>query len=176
MPGDKHTKVLRILDDQNRLVERADTKAISLLSTLGIFTAVFISTFNKLTFDPITITLVGLYFICAMTSIYTIILAISPRIRTKKINKVEKVDESNAYQPTFFAGISRFADADAYKKRLDDLLNDEPSTTDIYIQQIYEIAQINSLKYKYVQRAVWLVVLTLAAQLTLIIVTVIKNM
>lgn len=134
------------------------------------------STFNKLTFDLVSIALVALYFTSAILSIYTIILAISPRIRTKKVNKVEKVDESNAYQPTFFAGISKFADADAYKKRLDDLLNDEPSTTDIYIQQIYEIAKINSLKYKYVQRAVWLVVLTLAAQLTLIIVTVIKNM
>ena len=175
MPGDKHTKVLRILDDQNKLVERADTKAISLLSMLGIFTAVFMSTFNKLTFDLISIALVAVYFACAIFSIYTIIMAIS-RIRIKKVDKTEKVDESNAYQPTFFAGISRFADADAYKKRLDDLLNEESSTTDIYIQQIYEIAKINSVKYKYVQRAVWLVVLTLATQLTLIIVTVIKNM
>jgi hypothetical protein len=175
VPGDKHAKVLRILDDQNRLVERADSKAISLLSTLGIFTAIFISTFNKLTFDLVSMVLVVVYFSSALLSIYSIILAISPRIRTKKIDKTEKVDESNAYQPTFFAGISKFADADAYKKRLDDLLNDEPTTTDIYIQQIYEIAKINSLKYKYVQRAVWLVVLTLAAQLTLIIVTYVKN-
>jgi len=176
VPGDKHTKVLRILDDQNKLVERADTKAISLLSMLGIFTAVFMSTFNKLTFDLISIALVAVYFACAIFSIYTIIMAISPRIRIKKVDKTEKVDESNAYQPTFFAGISRFADADAYKKRLDDLLNEESTTTDIYIQQIYEIAKINSVKYKYVQRAVWLVVLTLTTQLTLIIVTVINNM
>lgn len=171
MPSDKHTKVLRILDDQNKLVERADAKAISLLSTLGIFTAFFIAHFNNIPVNVISIILVVIYFTGALLSIYQIILAISPRIRMKKENRTEKVDESTAYQPTFFAGISKFADANAYKKRLDDLLIDEPSTTELYIQQIYEVAKINTLKYKYVQRAVWMVVVTLAVQLTLIIVT-----
>jgi hypothetical protein len=171
VPGDKHTKVLRILDDQNKLVERADAKAISLLSTLGIFTAFFIAHFNNIPINLVSIILIVIYFVGALSSIYHIILAISPRIRTKKSDKTEKIDESTAYQPTFFAGISRFADASAYKKRLDDLLSDEPGTTDMYVQQIYEIAKINTAKYKYVQRAVWLVVITLAAQLTLIIVT-----
>jgi hypothetical protein len=171
VPGDKHTKVLRILDDQNKLVERADTKAISLLSTLGIFTVFFIAHFNNIPINTVSIILLGIYFVGVLTSIFHIIMAISPRIHSKKSDQAENIDESTAYQPTFFAGISRFADVSAYKKRLDDLLSDEPSTTDIYIQQIYEIAKINTLKYKYVQRAVWLVIITLTAQLTLIIVT-----
>lgn len=171
MANDKHAKVLRILDDQNKLVERADTKAISLLSTLGIFTVFFIAHFNDIPINAVTITLLGIYFISVLAAIYTIIMAISPRIRVKKSNAAENFNESSAYQPTFFAGISKFADAATYKKRLDDFLSDEPGTTDLYVQQIYEIAKINTVKYKYVQRAVWLVVITLAAQLTLIIVT-----
>jgi hypothetical protein len=171
VPSDKHTKVLRILDDQNKLIERADTKSISLLSTLGIFTAIFISTFNNFVFNAVTIAFMAIYFIGALLSIYTIILAISPRIRVKKIDKTVTSDETTAYQPTFFAGISKYTDAATYKKSLDLFLSDETSTTDLYVQQIYEVAKINALKYKYVQRAVWLVVVTLAVQLTLIIIT-----
>ena len=48
MAVDKRAAILRILDDQNRLVERADTKAISLLSTLGIFTVFFIAQFRSI--------------------------------------------------------------------------------------------------------------------------------
>jgi hypothetical protein len=170
--NDKHAKVLRILDDQNKLVERADAKAISLLSTLGIFTAIFITSFNSINkTNFVFISFMAVYFIGALLSIYTIILAISPRIRVKKIDKMENTDETAAYQPTFFAGISKYADAGAYKKRLDLLLDDETHTTDLYVQQIYEVAKINSQKYKYVQRAVWLVVITLAVQLTLIVIT-----
>jgi hypothetical protein len=171
VPSDKHTKVLRILDDQNKLVERADAKAISLLSTLGIFTAFFIAHFNNIPINVVSIILVVIYFIGALSSIYTIILAVSPRIRTKKSDKTVISDETTAYQPTFFAGISKYTDAATYKKSLDLLLSDETSTTDLYVQQIYDVAKINTLKYKYVQRAVWLVVVTLAVQLILIIVT-----
>jgi hypothetical protein len=174
--NEKYSKVLRILDDQNKLVERADAKAISLLSTLGIFTAIFISNFNNIQFNAITLGLLAIYFIGAIASVYYIIMAISPRIRSTKLKKAAIIDESAAYQPTFFAGISKFADADAYKKRLDDLLNDESSMTDIYVQQIYEVAKINKAKYRYVQQAVWLVVVTLAAQLTLIIVTYVNRL
>jgi hypothetical protein len=120
--NDKYAKVLRILDDQNRLVERADAKAISLLSTLGIITAIFISTFTNIHINAVSITFMAIYFIGAILSIYTIILAISPRIRITKVDKAEKPDETTAYQPTFFAGISKYADATAYKNNLDLLI------------------------------------------------------
>ena len=42
MAGDKLSVVLRILDNENHLLERADQKAIALLSVLGVFMVFFV--------------------------------------------------------------------------------------------------------------------------------------
>ena len=39
---------------------------------------------------------------------------------------------------------------------------------DIYISQIYDVAQINKTKYTCVRQAVWFVVIALASQLSII--------
>ena len=96
-------------------------------------------------------------------------MAISPRIRSTPENgQNQSADEKTAFQPTFYAGICAFPNASAYRSRLEDMLNEETSTTDTYIEQIYAVAKINDAKYRYVRRAVVLVVITLVAQLTLI--------
>ena len=41
MPQDKLSIVLRILDNESQLIERADRKAIALLSILGVFMVFF---------------------------------------------------------------------------------------------------------------------------------------
>jgi hypothetical protein len=167
MAIDKRAAVLRILDDQNRLVERADTKAISLLSTLGIFTAFFVVQFRSIPVTPVSVVLICVYFIAVLLSIVHIVLAISPRTKPTGERR-QGADQINVYQPTFYAGICAFPDAVAYKKCLDDMLNEEEATTTTYVEQVYAVAKINDTKYKYVKRAVVLVVITLIAQLSLI--------
>ena len=167
MPVDKHAAVLRILDDQNRLVERADTKAISLLSTLGFFSVLLVSVFRIFTANFITLLLLGIYFASVVLAILQIIGAISPRIHSTA-SRSEAADEKTAYQPTFYAGICEFPDATAYKQCLDDMLKDESATTDTYIKQIYAVAKINDAKYKFVKRAATLVVFAVLTELALI--------
>jgi hypothetical protein len=164
----KREVVLRILDDQNRLVERADTKAISLLSTLGIFTVFFIAHFSEIPIDLFSIILLCIYFVSILLSILFIILAISPRIRTKVHRKKKGFFEESAYNPTFFGTISEFPDTESYKKSIDNLFEDETALTDTYIQQVYAVSKINDTKYKYVRRSVILVIITLGCQLALI--------
>jgi hypothetical protein len=169
MAVDKRAAILRILDDQNRLVERADTKAIALLTTLGVFTAFFVSQFRSIPTTPFGIGLVCLYFLAVLLSIVCIVIAINPRIRPAPQNGQSKAaDEKSAFQPTFYAGICAFPNASAYRNSLEEMLNEETSTTGTYIDQIYAVAKINDAKYRYVKRAVVLVVITLVAQLTLI--------
>jgi hypothetical protein len=72
------------------------------------------------------------------------------------------------YQPTFFEGICKFKDAEEYKKGLDGAINSDETMTDIYVSQIYQVAQINKIKYTCVRRAVWFVVIALASQLLII--------
>jgi hypothetical protein len=171
MSKDKYSVIMRILDDQNRLTDRADTKAISLLTALGLFTVIFMAQLNSITskmVNPFTISLLVIYCISVVMAVLNIVLAISPRIRTvKPIGITTK--EPLAAQPTFFGGICKFQDADAYKKCIDDLAGDEESVSDTYVRQVYEIAKINKIKYKYVGSAIWFVVITVSSQITFIV-------
>jgi hypothetical protein len=166
MEKDKHAVVLRILDDQNRLTDRADTKAISLLSTLGIFSVFFIAHFTEIPVEPFSIFLLIVYFVTVLSAIIHIVLAISPRIGSVKKKKVKAAAPPS--QPIFFGGISQFQNVEAYKKSLDETLKGDNTLTDSYIQTVYEVSKINNTKYAYVRRAVRLVVVALTAQLALV--------
>jgi hypothetical protein len=164
MPTSSLPIVLRILDNENRLVERADQKSISLLSILGVFMVFFIVYYRVIPMNPLTVVLIVLYFIFALMSIISLIMAIRPRIRR------EKGDAKVAapLDPAFFSGISAFPDVSAYKDTLQKMLEDEASIADTYIRQIFSVARINSAKYKFVQRGVALVIITLAIELVII--------
>jgi hypothetical protein len=170
MEKDKHSVVLRILDDQNRLTDRADAKAISLLSTLGIFTVFFIANFNKIPLEAFSIFLLIVYFSSVLLAIFQIILAISPRIRFggKGTGKNDRTDETLSSQPTFFGGIAHFKNVEAYKKSLEDTLVGDEALTDNYIDQVYQVAKINSTKYARVRYAVWFSVMAITSQLALV--------
>lgn len=169
MSIERRTTILRILDDQNRLSERADTKAISLLSTLGIFTVFFIAHFRDIPLDTFSISILVVYFISVLAGIMQIILVISPRIRPVKHVPVSVTDPGiTAPQTTFFEGICQFKDSDDYKKCLDTNMSSDESITDSYVDQIYSVARINKTKYACVKRAVWLVVVALTSQLAII--------
>jgi len=55
-------------------------------------------------------------------------------------------------------------------------MKDEATVLDIYVRQIYSVAQINSAKYKHVQRGVVLVVTTLAIEFVIIVYLFISHM
>jgi hypothetical protein len=169
MAQERYSIVMRILDDQNRLTDHADTKAMSLLTTLGLFTVLFITQLNNITrVNPFTIFLLVVYCISIVLAVIFIIMAISPRIRTLK-NNGDTAAETATAQPTFFGGICKFEDAAAYKKCLDGLMSGDEAINDVYIRQVYEVAKINNIKYKFVGRAVWFVVITLISQITFIV-------
>jgi hypothetical protein len=156
--------VMRILDNENRLVERADQKSISLLSILGVFMVFFIVYYRVIPMNPFTVVLIVLYFLFAMMSIISLIMAIRPRIRREK----GKDEVAPTLDPAFFTGISAFPDVSAYKETLQKMLEDEASITETYIRQIFSVARINQSKYRFVQRGVVLVIITLAIELVII--------
>jgi hypothetical protein len=169
MAKDKYVVVLKILDDQNRLTDRADTKAISLLTALGLFTVLFSTQLNNITrVVPFIVILLVVYCISIILAVLHIVMAINPRIRISKNTPTEK-DKIPVVQPTFFAGICKFPDASTYNQCINNLVSGDEAINDIYVSQVYEIAKINKIKYRFVGRAVWLVVISLLAQITLIV-------
>jgi hypothetical protein len=165
MPTPSLPIILRILDNENRLVERADQKSISLLSILGVFMVFFVVYYRVIPMNPFTVTVIVMYFLFAALSIGSLIMAIRPRIRREKIDP--KI--APARDPAFFSGISAFPDVTVYKDALQKMLEDDSSVADNYIKQIYSVARINREKYKFVQRGVVCVICALAIELLVIV-------
>jgi len=161
------SSVLRVLDAENRLIERADQKAISLLSALGVFMVFFVVYLRVFPMNVFTITLLSIYFVVALMAIVSLILTVRPRIRAVE-EETGDTDRAPACEPAFFVGICKFPTLSAYREGLQDMIKDEASTINIYTRQIFSLARINAAKYKNIQRAVLLVIIALGVELALV--------
>jgi len=166
MTSNRFLVVLRILDNETRLLERADQKAISLLSILGVFMVFFIVYYRLVPVNVFTIVVVTVYFCLALFAIWNLIMVVRPRVEGGGQSPPSAAGARG--DPTFFQGICRYPDAQAYKESLDSIVDDDESTLEMYTRQIYSLARINEAKYRYVQRGVILVIGALAAELVLI--------
>ena len=168
MTSDRLSEILRVLDNENHLLERADQKAISLLSVLGVFMVFFIVYYRLIPVNVISVVLISIYFLSALMAILSLIMTVRPRIRQSENDEAEDGDKAPASEPAFFAGISKFPNLSAYKQALENMVKDEPTTIDVYSRQIFSLARINSAKYKHIQRAVLLVIIALTTELAII--------
>ena len=168
MSVNRLASVLRVLDAENRLLERADQKAISLLSALGVFMVFFVVYHRVIPVNPFTIVLFSTYLVVAATAIVSFILTVRPRIQRGE-KSTEDVDEAVICEPAFFAGICQFPTLSAYREALENMVKDEASTIDVYTNQIFSLARVNAGKYKNIQRAVLLVIIALAVELILVV-------
>jgi hypothetical protein len=159
--------VLRILDNENRLVERADQKSISLLSILGVFMVFFIVYYRLIPINVFTVILLSIYFIVALMAIVSFILTVRPRIRLVE-DETKDMDKAAECEPAFFAGICKFPTLSAYRQALQDMIKDEASAIDVYTRQLFGLARVNAAKYKNIRRAVLLVIIALATELALV--------
>jgi len=159
--------VLRILEAENRLLERADQKAISLLAALGVFMVFFIVYYRLVPINVFTVILLSIYFFFALLSIITLILTVRPRIRLVE-QETGDADKVPACEPAFFVGICKFPTFSGYRQALEDMMKDEAAAVDVYMRQVFGLARVNAEKYKNIRRAVLLVIIALATELTLV--------
>jgi hypothetical protein len=159
--------VLRVLDAENRLLERADQKAIALLSALGVFMVFFLVYYRLIPINVFTVILLSIYFVVALMAIVSLILTVRPRIRLVE-EETGDPDKAAACEPAFFVGICKFPTLSAYRQALLDMIKDDASAIDVYTRQVFSLARVNAEKYKNIQRAVLLVVIALATELVLV--------
>ncbi len=167
MSADRFSVVLRILDNETRLLERADQKAISLLSILGVFMVFFIVYYRLVPVNLFTVVVVTAYFAIALAAIWNLIMVVRPRVEKSEAPLAGPGLPAPA-DPTFFRGICTYPSASEYRKSLENIAADDGAVMDIYTRQIYSLARINAAKYKYMQRGIILVIGALAAELILV--------
>jgi hypothetical protein len=169
MPQEKLSVVLRILDSETQLIERADKKAIALLSIVGVFMVFFIVYYRLVPVNPVTVTLTASYFVFAILSIVSLVMTVRPRIHRGEGTENQDVEGIPPHEPAFFDGIRKFPSLEAYRKVLGEMMNDESAVFNIYSRQIFNLAQINAAKYKHLHRATFITIAALAIELTIII-------
>jgi hypothetical protein len=158
--------IKKILDDQNNLGARADSKATAFLTTLGLFTAFFIFVVQDAPANIFSEIVIFIYLISTILALYNIIMTIYPRSRVTK-DETRK-SGPNPYDATFYGNICRLKSVGDYKDCLEELLKDEKTIEDVYARQIYDVAVLTSAKYKYAQRSVYFVVLAISSEFCLI--------
>ena len=169
MPQDKLSIVLRILDNESQLIERADRKAIALLSILGVFMVFFVVYYRIIPVNPVTVTLTAAYFALAMLAIASLVMTIHPRIVHHEPTEKQKADNVPACDPAFFGGICKVPDLPTYQKALESMAGDESAIFDIYSRQVFSLSQINTAKYRHIQRATSLTIAALAIELSIVV-------
>jgi hypothetical protein len=149
--GEKLSVLLRILDVEQSNLQRSDSKATALLSTLGVFMVFFIVHFDKITITSISLTLVFLYFITSLLTIFSLLMVISPKM-VRVPEEPEEQERKFAINPTFFGGISRFKTPGNYARYLADVAEDDYAVYTMFSKQLFAISKINMRKNKWLKR------------------------
>ncbi|MDO8549406.1 MAG: DUF5706 domain-containing protein, partial [Ignavibacteria bacterium] len=154
-----------ILSSEQQILQRADQKAFTMLSLLGVFAVFFIVHYTKIPPTVFTFILIFFYFGGILTAIFFLLSVVSPRI--KETENVLK--EKKTILPTFFGGIIKYKSAEDYAAQLGIILDDSEATYQIFTKSVYSIGRINSYKHKYLKYGIRAFVFAIAIEFTIII-------
>tara|TARA_B000000532_G_scaffold174629_1_gene141542 strand:- start:136 stop:720 length:585 start_codon:yes stop_codon:yes gene_type:complete len=157
--------LFKILDNENQIMQRTDQKATTLLSILGVFMVFFIVHFLKLQMNWLIFLTVIVYFLAAFFTMINLILVISPRIKSEKI---EDVDTTKG-NPLFFAGISKYPNSTEYSNHLASITSDDEKIYKLFGNQVFALGTINLYKFKHMNRAIISFIIAISSELIIII-------
>ncbi|RPI70990.1 MAG: hypothetical protein EHM47_11115 [Ignavibacteriales bacterium] len=157
--------LFEILTSEQQTLQRADQKAFTMLSLMGVFAVFFIVHYSKIPPTVLTFILIFFYFISVLTAIFFLVSVVSPRIKeTEDISKDKKT-----ILPTFFGGIVKYKSAEDYAESLGTILNDNEMTYKIFSKSVYSIARINSYKHKFLKYGIRAFVFAIAIEFSIIV-------
>ena len=185
--------LLQVLSGEQQVIQRTDQKAFTLLSILGVFMVFFIVHFPKIQMNLFIFLMMMVYFTSAMGTIYYLVRVIVPRISKQKnshpnektdsgffneiiqwINKHKiqndyiDMEEDEVINPTFFAGISRFSNANEYAVYLKSIAKNEDSLYEMFASQVFALGNINQVKNENIRLALYFFISALLSELLII--------
>jgi hypothetical protein len=167
MAAEKKIDLLfQILASEQQILQRTDQKAFTLLSLLGVFSTFFIVHYTKIPPDFYNLSLIFLYFLSILFSIFFLVMVISPRISDIEANIAE---DKKTIAPTFFGGIIRYKSSMEYAKTIEQLWENPEITYELFAQSVYSIGRINAYKNKYFKRGIISFVTAIGFELIIIV-------
>ncbi len=171
--GKEFSALLQVLSGEQQVIQRTDQKAFTLLSVLGVFMVFFIVHFPKLSsnMNLIIFSLMMIYMISAMGTIYFLVRVIVPRIKNNKVETdgkhTKKVEIIN---PTFFAGISQFKTSNEYAKYFKSVTSSDEQLYNMFASQVFALGQINNTKNINIRKSIYFFISALISELLMIMI------
>jgi len=159
----KFNVLFGILSSEQQTLQRADQKAFTMLSLLGVFAVFFIVHYTKIPPNTFNLVCIFLYFLSVIISIYFLVMVVVPRVKDVEINPEP---EKKRILPTFFGGIVRYKSAEEYSKQLSLLLENPEETYETFARSVYSIGRINAFKHKYLKYGIISFVIAIALEFT----------
>lgn len=167
MSGTSFQLLFHIVQGEQSILSRTDQKAYTLLSVLGVFMVFFIVYYRLLVVNYFIIGMLGIYFVAAFLTIWSLVRTILPRMHRESKSGTEAIP----LDPTFFGGIRKFPTSEeyfAYLKELDDQ-EDEEFLLKLLSRQIHALANINWSKNRYLRYGVYCFIIAIGAELLMIL-------
>ncbi len=167
MAEDRFELLFHILQSEQSILSRADQKAYTLLSVLGVFMVFFIAYYRLMMVNLFIVGMLSIYFAAAGFTIYNLIRTIMPRFRSRP-----PAEGSDAPpDPTFFGGIRQYKSADAYYDFMSSIKASDERSLRFLSGQIYALAQINWTKNLHLRRGMFSFFVAITAELLMVLST-----
>ena len=167
MGGDRFELLFHVLQSEQSILSRADQKAYTLLSVLGVFMVFFIAYYRLMEVNGFIVGMLTIYFSAAGFTIYNLIRTIMPRFQSRVLE-----DEDTALpDPTFFGGIRQYESADAYFAVMGSVEVSGERSLRFLSRQVYALAQINWTKNLHLRRGMFSFFVAITAELLMVLST-----
>ena len=143
--------LFHVLSNEQELLKRTDQKASTLMSTLAVFMVFFIVHYKNIPTTKPVMAIIYMFFAAAFVTILCLLRVLSPRLKNTQIEAPAAQNDisKDMPNPTYFAGISKFKDAEQYRKYLHDAIEDPTKAYTIFANNVYAIGQINEQKHRF---------------------------
>ncbi len=158
--------LFQILGSEQQILQRADQKAFTMLSLLGVFSVFFVIHYTKIPATVLTLSVIFLYFVAILASIYFLVMVVAPRIRD---TEEKTLHDEKTIVPTFFGGIIKYKSPDDYAKSLETALDDPEFTYEVFAKSVYSIGRINAFKNRYLKYGIYSFVIAISLEFVVII-------
>ncbi|MGE5804503.1 MAG: Pycsar system effector family protein [Ignavibacteria bacterium] len=161
----KFDVLFEILSSEQQILQRADQKAFTLLSILGVFSVFFIVHYTKIPPTAFSFIIIFLYFLFVLLTILNLVLVVSPRTKERRPG----ADIGKESAPIFFGGIVQYKSPKEYAEKLNLLLENPVATYETFAKSVYSIGKINSFKNKHLRYGIFAFVISVSLEFVVIV-------
>lgn len=155
--------LLKIAENEQQMLQRADQKAMGLISVIGVFCVFFINYYTKIVPNVFNLVFIGLYFLFVLLALWYLMLVIFPRYH--RITNKGNTSESVALNTRELLKSYSFTN---YLEKFYGINNKMENDNEIFQNYISSLGKINLVKSKNLKRGISAFIIAILSELLII--------